>query len=510
MHSLFIWVTSLLFFLCSLLLKTKKNVEIKQKNNKLKIVPPPGPPKLPLLGHLHLIGSHPHRSLCKLSRTHGPIMLLKFGSVPTVVISSAPVAQELFKLHDLASCSRPHLAATARYSYNFLDLIFSSYGDRWRELRKICIATLFSPKRVLSFQHIREGEVNLLLNSISQSSASSTSVDFNAKSYSLTANILTRIAFGKSFRGSELDNGNFEGVIQRASAALGSFSASDFFPSFGWIIDRLTGVHGRLEKSFAELDAFLEHVVKDRDEFWTASQKEENIVDVLLRMERDGYEFDGVKFTGDCIKALLMDIFLAGVETGANIIIWTMAELVKNSKVMKKLQDEIRSSIKQDHVKESDLEKLQYLKMVVKEVLRLHAPVPLLLPRETMSHFKLNGYDIDPKTHVHVNLWAIGRDPECWTNPQEFFPERFMGSNIDYKGQNFELIPFGAGRRVCPGMNMGIVTVELALANMLLCFDWKLPNGMKEEDVDMEEEFGITVTKKSPLQLLPIPYLNSN
>ena len=198
------------------------------------------------------------------------------------------------------------------------------------------------------------------------------------------------------------------------------------------------------------------------------------------------------------------------METGANTLVWTMTELVKNSKIMKKLQHEIRSTIiQQDQVKENELEKLQYLKMVVKEALRLHPPIPLL-PRETMSHFKLNGYDINPKTRIHVNAWAIGRDPDCWKNPQEFCPERFMESNIDYKGQNFELIPFGAGRRVCPGVNMGIATVELALANMLLCFDWKLPNGMKEEDLDMEEEFGLSVWKKSPLQLLPIPYINSN
>lgn len=190
------------------------------------------------------------------------------------------------------------------------------------------------------------------------------------------------------------------------------------------------------------------------------------------------------------------------MNPGAGTIIWTMAELVKNPQVMKKLQHEIRSSIKEDQVKENDLEKLQYLKLVVKEVLRLHPPAPLLLPRETMSHFKVQGYDIDPKAHLHVNVWAIGRDPNYWTNPEEFLPERFMGSNVDYKGQNFEFLPFGAGRRICPGMNMGIVTMELALANLLLHFNWKLPNGVKE--VDMEEDAGLTVAKKSPLKLIPI------
>lgn len=183
-----------------------------------------------------------------------------------------------------------------------------------------------------------------------------------------------------------------------------------------------------------------------------------------------------------------------------------MAELTKNPKVMKKLQDEIRYAIKEDQVKESELEKLEYLKMVVKEVLRLHVPAPLLLPRQTMSHFKLDGYDIDPKSHLYVNAWAIARDPNYWFNPEEFLPERFMGSNIDYRGQNFELLPFGAGRRSCPGMNMAIATVELTLANLLLRFDWKLPDGMKEDDVNMEEDAGLTVTNKSPLKLVPINF----
>lgn len=159
------------------------------------------------------------------------------------------------------------------------------------------------------------------------------------------------------------------------------------------------------------------------------------------------------------------------METGANTLVWAMTELVKNPKVMKKLQGEIRSCVRKNKVvKERDLENLEYLKAVVKEVLRLHAPAPLLLPRETMSHFKLNGYDINPKTRVHVNVWAIGRDPKLWTNPEAFLPERFIGSDIDYKGQNFELLPFGSGRRICPG---------------------------------------IAIAKKSPLHLLPLPYFNS-
>ncbi|XP_022997800.1 cytochrome P450 71B37-like [Cucurbita maxima] len=498
-NNLFIWVP--LLFLCSSLLLLKSIRKQANPNNKLL---PPTPPKLPLLGHFHLIGSLPHRSLSQLSKKYGPVMLLQLGSVPTIVISSAAAARELFKFHDLASCSRPLLHANGRLSYNYLDMSLTPYGEHWRNVRKICMLELFTARRVQSFQEIREEEVGRLLNSISQSASSSAPIDMSDKSYSLTANIITRVAFGSIFSGGKLDDEHFQHVIRRAVAAIGSFSMTDFFPTFGWIIDRLNGGHGRLEKSFGVLDAFFQHVVDDRINFKKTSKNEENIVDVLLRMERESSESDAIKVTRDCIKALIKDIFMAGVETGADTIVWAMTELIRNPRVMKKLQDKIRSCIKEDLVKEDDLEKFEYLKMVVKEVLRLHPPAPLLLTRETISPFKLNGYDIEPKTHLHINVWAIGRDPQSWTNPEEFFPERFIGSNIDYKGQNFELLPFGGGRRICPGMNMATLTVELALANLLWCFDWKLPDGMKEEDVDMEEEVGLTIAKKSLLKLIPV------
>ncbi|CAK9316528.1 unnamed protein product [Citrullus colocynthis] len=277
-------------------------------NNEKKVVnvPPPTPPKLPFLGHLHLLGSHPHRSLWNLSKEHGPIMLLKLGSVPTVIISSAAVARELFKHHDLASCSRPRLTGSGRFSYNFQDLNLSPYGERWRELRKIFILELFSTKRVQSFQHIREEEVGKLLKIISNSASLGTPIDLSQTIYTLTANITFRIAFGKSFSGGELDNENFQHIIRRAMVALGSFSATDFFPGVGWIIDRLSGVHGILEKSFAEVDAIFQQVVDDRIKFMEISPNEENIVDVLLRMERDSSEFGTVKFTQDRVKALIM------------------------------------------------------------------------------------------------------------------------------------------------------------------------------------------------------------
>jgi cytochrome P450 len=201
------------------------------------------------------------------------------------------------------------------------------------------------------------------------------------------------------------------------------------------------------------------------------------------------------------------DLFLGGVETGTITMIWAMAELAKNPKVMKKAQDEIRNYIgNKGRVSESDIGYLFYLKMVVKETLRLHPPATMLLARETMSHFKINGYDIYPQMLVQINAWAIGRDPKYWKNPEEFIPERFLNNSIDYKGQHFELLPFGAGRRGCPGIYMATTTIELALANLLYCFDWKLAYGMKEEDINMEEiaDLAVTTSKKTALYLVPV------
>lgn len=201
------------------------------------------------------------------------------------------------------------------------------------------------------------------------------------------------------------------------------------------------------------------------------------------------------------------NIFLAGVETGAITIVWAMAELARHPRVMKKAQEEIRSCIgNKTRVSESDIDKLEYLKMIVKETMRLHPPGPLLIPREAMSSFSINEYEIEPKTRIQVNVWAIGRDPKIWRNPEEFFPERFIDNPIDFKGQNYELLPFGGGRRGCPGISMGLATVELALANLLFCFDWKLPFNMKEEELNMEEASGLSTYKKAALLLVPVQY----
>ncbi|OAY57928.1 cytochrome P450 71B34 [Manihot esculenta] len=497
-----IWLTPLLLMIPVLFYLLKNKIQAQRSQRKQQ---PPGPPGIPIIGNLHQLGELRHRSLWQFSKKYGPVMLLHLGRVPTVIVSSADAAKEVLKTHDLNCCSRPLLAGTGKLSYNYLDVAFTPYGDYWRDMRKLCVLELFSAKRVQSFQFVREEEIDLLISSISKFSSSATPVDLSEKILSLTANITCRAAFGKIFEEKEFGDERFQEVIHEGLAMLGSFSAADFFPYVGWIVDRLTGLHARLEKNFKEFDVFYQKVIDDHIQKQTKEPGNEDIIDVLLGMERPQTESSAIQLSQDHIKAILMNIFLAGVDTGAITMVWAMAELARHPRIMKKAQEEIRGCIgKKRKVSESDIDKLVYLKMIVKETMRLHPPSTLLIPRETMSKFSINGYEIEPKTRIQVNVWAIGRDPKIWRNPEEFYPERFVDNHIDFRGQNYELLPFGGGRRGCPAISMGITMVELALANLLFWFDWKLPFNTKEEDINMEEKVGLTTYKKTALLLVPI------
>lgn len=292
------WLPLLLLFPLLLLLKKKKDARRQNTN------PPPSPPKLPIIGNLHQIGELPHQSLWQLSKKYGPVMLLQLGSIPNVIISSAEGAREAFKVHDLDCCSRPIMASSRRLTYNYKDIGFGPYGEYWREIRKICVLEVFSVKRVQSYRSIREEEVALLINSLSQSSSSATLVDLSEKLFSLTASITFRIAYGKSFRGSDLDNEKFQEVVHEAEGLLGSFDASEYFPYVGWIMDRLSDRRQRLERVFHKLDNFFQQVIDLHLSPERTEQEHEDIIDVLLRIERE--QTESGRFTKNNIKAVLL------------------------------------------------------------------------------------------------------------------------------------------------------------------------------------------------------------
>ncbi|KAL5737410.1 hypothetical protein ACOSP7_030171 [Xanthoceras sorbifolium] len=480
------------------------SIRKRSKNNGRSINLPPGPPKLPIIGNLHQLGgSLPHYQLRDLAKKYGPLMHLQLGELSTVVVSSVEFAEEVMKIHDATFASRPYNPAANFLSYNSTDIIFSPYGDYWRQLRKICTLELLSKKRVQSFRSIREEEVSTLINWIASRAGSP--VNLTNGVYTFTCGVTSRAAFGKKCEDQEL----FLSAVKEIGEVLGGFNVADMFPSIN-VLQWMSGIWSRVEKLHQVTDRILENIINEHKEGKARSEigksredDHEDLVDVLLKFQEDG----DVKLTTDNIKAVIWDIFSAGIDTSATTIDWAMSELMNNPRVMKKAQAEVRQDFNsKGNVNEIGINEMKYLKVVIKETLRLHPPGPLLSPRECREGCEFKGFDIPIKTKVLVNAWAIGRDPKYWSEPDSFIPERFLDSPIDYKGTHFEYLPFGAGRRMCPGVSFGLANVELVLAMLLYHFDWKLPNEMKHGNLNMTEIFGITVKRKDDLCLVPIPY----
>ncbi|XP_014517270.1 cytochrome P450 71D9-like [Vigna radiata var. radiata] len=461
---------------------------------------PPGPWRLPIIGNIHnLVGSLPHRRLRDLSAKYGPLMHLKLGEVCTIVVSSAECAKEVLKTHDLIFASRPPILASKIMSYDSMGIAFSPYGDYWRQLRKICALELLSSKRVQSFQPIREEELTKFIKSIASREGSP--INLTKEILTTISTIVSRTALGSKYR----DHQKFISAVRKATEVAGGFDLGDLYPSAGWL-QNISGLKSKIEQYHQQTDQIMQSIVDDHREAKLSAAKcqgeqvEDDLVDVLMK-EEFGLSDNG-------IKAVILDIYGGGSETSATTIDWAMAEMMKNSRVMKKAQAEVRKVFNmKGRVDENCINELKYLKLVVKETLRLHPPVPLLLPRECGQTCEIHGYNIPAKSKVIVNAWAIGRDSNYWTEPVRFHPERFIDSSIDYKGNNFEYIPFGAGRRICPGITFASRVMELALAMLLYHFDWKLPSGMICGELDMSEDFGITIRRKHDQLLVAFPYL---
>uniref|UniRef100_A0A453NDV7 Uncharacterized protein n=1 Tax=Aegilops tauschii subsp. strangulata TaxID=200361 RepID=A0A453NDV7_AEGTS len=346
--------------------------------------PLPSPPnKLPLIGHLHLVGPDPHVSLAALAAKHGDgsLLLLRLGQTRALVVSSPRAAEAVLRTHDHVFASRPPNALADALLDGGADVAFAPYGEFWRQARRLVITHLLSARKVHSLRRGREEEARLVM----------------AK-------------------------------IQGAAAA------------------------GAQE------------------------DQEADFVDVLLSLQEE------YSLTRQHTKSILMDMFVAGTDTSYIVLECAMAELMRKPNLMAKLQAEA----------------------VVKETLRLHPPAPLLLPHLSMAECDIGGYKVPAETRVIVNAWALGRDPGSWEAADEFMPERFVDVvSPDFKGRDFQFLPFGAGRRICPGINFGMASVEIMLANLVYCYDWELPDGMRQEDLDMTSVFGMTMRRKEKLFLVP-------
>ncbi|KAL2902045.1 Cytochrome P450 71D10 [Bienertia sinuspersici] len=465
---------------------------------------PPGPLKLPFIGNLHQLASKntlPHHRLAELAAVYGPIMHLQLGEVSTVVISSAEMAKEVMKTHDLVMCNRPEMLAPKVVLHNCTDIALCPYGEYWRQVRKIATVELFTGRRIQEFRGSREEGVMDFIKSLVTQAKDGSVVNLTAKLFALSFDLTLRMAINKKANEGE----EFRKLVADLTAMISGFSIGDLYPSKEFI-SMISGTKSKLQELVNRQDRIMDHIIEEHMHHKRQGKEEQDLVDILLKFHKDEiHHSKDFSLSTDNIKAIVFELFSAGGETTSTIIDWTMSELLKNPEVMKKAQNEVRSILQEKElmIDEACLDKLKYLKLVVKETLRLHPPLPCLVPRESTRNCEINNYKIPSKTRVFINAWAIGRDSRYWKDPKTFNPDRHEGSSIDYKGTHFELIPFGAGRRMCPGMRLGIVTVELVLAMLLYHFDWKLI----QDDLDMEETFGIVGRRKNDLHIIPV--LNS-
>ncbi|XP_072974228.1 indole-2-monooxygenase-like [Typha angustifolia] len=466
---------------------------------------PPSPPKLPIIGNLHQVGALPHRSLYALSKKHGPLMLLHLGEIPTLVVSSPEMARVIMRTHDHIFASRPQLKGFDILLYGAKDIAFTPYCEHWKQEKKLCTIHLLNTKKVESFKHVKEEEVRFAIAKIYKAQESSKPINLSKLLDDFANDTICRVVSGK-FTKEGGRNILFRELIERTVEIFGGFNLVDYFPRSAWV-DFFSGFSSRTRKLAKRWDDVLEDVIKEHTMNRVKNNRQENrdFVDVLLSLEDDLQMEYGL--TKDHLKALLLDMFFGGTDSSYITLEWAMAELVKDLEAMKKLQEEVRRIAHgKEIVKAEDLIEMSYLRAVIKEILRLHPPGPLLIPRESMEDCQIEGYQISKRTRVIINVWAISRDPKYWEAAEEFHPERFIGSSIDYKGNDFQFIPFGAGRRICPGLGFAISTVELMLANLVYHFNWELPHGVVKEEMNMAENPGLTMRMKENLYLVPKSY----
>ncbi|KAK7855933.1 cytochrome P450 CYP736A12 [Quercus suber] len=466
--------------------------------------PPPGPPPLPIIGNLHKLGNHPHRYLQTLAKQYGPIMSLWLGKTPAVVVSSPEAAELFLKTHDTVFASRPPPKISDFSIYGAKKgLAFAPYGPYWRNVRKICTLQLLSASKIESFAPMRKQEVKSLMVSLKKCAAMHETVDLTKKVNEFIEGTTCRMIFGPN-NGDRL---KMTALIRELMFLGQPLDISSFLP-FLRPLD-LQGLDRRLKNVTEALDKVFDAIIREHEQVDIGQQgHHRDFVDTLLSlMNQPMNSHDEQIYTIDreSIKAIMLDMFAGASDTSSAAIEWSLSELLRHPRVMKHLQEELSSVVGMNRmVEETDLEKLPYLDMVIRESFRLHPIAEFLIPHQSMKDIEINGYYIPKRTVILINSWAIGRDPDVWSNnAEEFDPERFINNNIDIKGRDFQLLPFGSGRRGCPGMLLGITNVKYVVAQLVHFFHWELPNGMSPNDLDMEEKDGLTMPRANPLLAIP-------
>ncbi|CAN6438960.1 unnamed protein product [Victoria cruziana] len=474
---------------------------------------PPGPPGLPVFGNMFQLGSQArsHQGLAKLAAKYGPLMTLRLGCMRTVVVSSSAAAREMFKVHDSSLAGRTLYEAMKVdvAEKNHGSIITAQYGASWRLLRRLCSREFFTNSKLNAMKTIRNNCMDDMVGFIrDESDRGKKDVEVAKFVFFMNFNLLGNLMFSRNLVNPKSKIGNeFYGHAAKIMELVAEPNLADFLPIFKHFdLQRIRRrMHYYTQKAFEITAGFTRERIQAGKSKEEREKGNDDFLDVLLNF-KGGNGDEPARFSSENINALALEMFIAGTDTTTSVVEWALAEILHNPHIMKKLQEELAGVAGPDRsVEEADLESLPYLRAVVKETLRLHPPLPLMVPHRAMESCTMMGYEIPKDTQVLVNTWAIGRDPETWEDPHCFKPERFLDSAVDYKGQHFEYLPFGSGRRMCPGMPLAHRLLPLTLATLLLSFDWVLPEGVTAGTIDMREKLGITLRRATPLRAIPLP-----
>ncbi|XP_077225029.1 cytochrome P450 81Q32-like [Tasmannia lanceolata] len=487
----------LLFFLFKIIF-SKQNLP---KN------PPPSPPSRPLIGHLHLLKKPLHRTLTNLSLQYGPVLYLRFGFRPVLVVSSASAAEECFTKNDIIFANRPKLLPGKHLGYNHTTIAWAPYGTHWRNLRRIATLEILSTQRINLYSGLRAGEIRSLVLQLFKSNSDSTQfrkVEMQSKLTELTFNVMMGMIAGKRYFGEGVavdweEAKRFKEIIMETLALSGASNLGDYFPIFKWV--DLHGVEKRMVKLKKERDVFFQGLVDERRRLMADKEEGEGrkktMIDVLLSLQQSEPDY----YTDEIIKGLALALQVAGTDTSAVSMEWAMSLLLNHPDVLDKLRDELDTHVGQGRmIDESDLPNLKYLQNCITETLRLYPAGPLLIPHESAEECTVEGFDVPRGTMLMANIWAIHRDPKLWPEAEKFKPERF--ESVDVEREGFTWMPFGRGRRSCPGSALARRMVALAVGTLVQCFEW---TRVGEEEVDMKEDLGLTMPKAEPLETMYRP-----
>ncbi|CAK9260332.1 unnamed protein product [Sphagnum jensenii] len=469
----------------------------------LKTSRPPGPRNWPIVGALFYLSKSPHVAFANLAKKYGPMMYMRLGSVHHLIISNGEMAMEVLKVHDAEFASRPIVIAGKYLGLNWSTITFSHYGDHWRLLRKIAATQLLSGARINSFEPLRQEDLGCMVESIAKHSKGGKLVNVRQICHELTTNNLCRMLFGtrcetsKEFIGTNFDD--FFKSVEKMIQLMSTFNLSDLIPLLRPF--DLQGVEKQMKNAFDKMENQVASILKEykKGNKMVVNSNVKDFVEILLSLDE--------KLDDTTIKSLIVDMF-GGADTIAIGLEWALAEVIHHLEIMKRAQEELDRVVGRNRrVHESDLPNLPYLHAIIQETFRLHPPGPMTLGHVNVKNAQILQYQIPANTTVVVNIWAIGRDPKVWNKPLEFIPDRFFNTNISLTGSNYNLLPFGSGRRRCPGLELGQLMMHYGLTTLLQAFDWSPQVGVKPEDLNMEEFYRGFCEKADPLTVVAKPRL---